>query len=216
LYLTERHSGEVTVWTEGTPVVSSDSNVIMSTSDVHEDGILHIDGLDNSQIPENATVTVEKLASGGEIVIMQIKEAAVSKTLEKMRTSRTNINDHLVKSIGSKAPSVIRASVVGKSLPQPSKKYPYNVRINPSVMKLPEVKVTPVRAYEKSEIQGSEKSESSVTVVSKTTGTNTEDNEADMDDDEEEEVNFYSYIEERNNGNETIAYINFGIYNSWE
>ncbi|XP_060597283.1 uncharacterized protein LOC132751166 isoform X2 [Ruditapes philippinarum] len=183
----ERHSGEVTVWTEGTPVVSSDSNVMMSTSEVHEDGILHIDGLDNSQIPENATVTVEKLASGGEIVIMQIKEAAVSKTLEKMKTSRTSINDHLVKSIGSKAPSVIRASVVGKSLPQPSKKYPYNVRINPSVMKLPEVKVTPVRAYEKSEIQGSEKSESSVTVVSKTTGTNTEDNEADMDDDEEEE-----------------------------
>ena len=195
--LTDGHSGEVTSWPGGAPIVSGDSNMIINETEMPaEDSIMQIGGLDTSQIPENTTVTVEKLASGGEIVIMKIKEAAVTKTLDKINTSAANSTDSSLKMFGSKAPSIVQATIHDKTQSDQSKKYPYNVRINPSIMKLPDVKVTPVRAYEKPESQSSEKSIKMV--VSKTTGTNTEDDEAVVEDDDEEEeeviITFIIYL----------------------
>ncbi|XP_053397830.1 uncharacterized protein LOC123552342 isoform X2 [Mercenaria mercenaria] len=186
----DRHVEEVTEWTAGTTVVSSDGNVLVSTAQATTgDNVVNIEGLDSARIPENATVTVEKLASGGEIVIMKIKETAVSETLEKIKTSQKISNESSLNASGSRVPSIVKATVIGKSPSEQDKKYQTNLRIAP-VKKLPEVKITPVRAYDKSELQSRDKCESSTGAVSKTTGTNTVDSEAEyeeMEDEEEEE-----------------------------
>lgn len=154
-----------------------------------EDGLVRIaDSLYNSQIPENATITVEKLASGGEIVIMQIKEAAVSETLQKIKTLAPEDAGNSSAVTVRKSPVVVKARAMEKPAPQ-FKKDASRMKILP-VQKLSGVKITPVRAYEKSESHSRDISESSSGIVSKTTGTNTESSDVEFTemDEEEEEV----------------------------
>lgn len=176
---------ETTTWTSGT---SSEPDMLITDSTREgqvsaEDGFVRIaDGLYNSQIPENATITVEKLASGSEIVIMQIKEAAVTETLQKIKTLEPEDVGSSSAGTVRKSPIVVKARAMEKPAPQ-FKKDASRMKILP-VQKLSGVKITPVRAYEKSESQSRDISESSSGIGSKTTGTNTESSDVD----EEEEV----------------------------